>query len=76
MGEARGDKAGDELCNGESKGNDEKERPCLCVGDAEILLYERHERRKKEASQEIQEEECGNEEDRSGSCTKRFWNGT
>ena len=54
MGEARGNKAGAELSNGEPGGHDEKERTGLRMGDVKLLLYKRHQRRKDEASHEIQ----------------------
>ena len=75
MGEARRDKSGSKLGDCESEGDDEKQRACLGMGDVELLLNERHQRRKNETSHEIQKKEGGNEEDRAGSSAKGFWNG-
>jgi hypothetical protein len=61
--------------DGEPGGRDEKERPCLGVGDVNLLFHERHERREDEASHEIQKEKTGKEENRSGFGAERFWYG-
>ena len=63
MGEPRGNKAGAELRDCESEGDEEKQGPSLCMGDVELILHERHQRRKNETSHEIQKKEGGNEED-------------
>ena len=55
--------------------SDKKERTGLSMGDVKLLLYERHQRRKDEASHEIQKKKTGKEENRSGSGPKGFWNG-
>jgi hypothetical protein len=75
MSEARRNKAGAELRNGESGRDKKKERPSLSVSDVEFLLHEGHQRRKNEARNEIQKKEGGNEEDSAGSSAKGFWNG-
>jgi hypothetical protein len=76
MGEPRGNKAGAELRDCEPGGDEKKQGPGLRMGNVELILHERHERRKNETSHEIQKEEGGNEEDRAGSGAKGFWNGT
>ena len=76
MGEARSNKAGAELRNCKSGGDEEKQGPGLRMGDVELILHKRHERRKNETSQEIQKKKGGNEEDRARFNAKGFWNGT
>jgi hypothetical protein len=46
------------------------------VGDVNLVLQERHQRRKDETSHEIQKKKTGKEENRSGFGAKGFWNGT
>ena len=76
MGEPRGNKAGAELRDCESEGDEEKQEPGLCMGEVEIILHKRHERRENEASQKIKKKQGCNEEDRTCFSAKGFWNGT